>query len=116
MSQTVKFTEIDNTLYPEVLRSFPDRGEAISMAQEMVEDDAIPRNDDSYEVVTEWYEIGEGECGMNTFFSDEQLLNWRTAGNFLEMVEAAGYNVEHIETQTLYVDATDDAVDYDDEE
>ena len=116
MSQTVKFTRIEDALYPEVLRGFPDKDEAISMAQEMVEDGLIPESDDLYEVVTHWYEIGEGESGMHTFFSDEQLLKWEQDGEFAKMVEAAGYNAEHIESQTLYVDATDGAVDYDEDE
>ena len=116
MSQTVKFTRIEDVLYPEVLRGFPDTDEAISMAQEMVADDLIPVCCGLYEVVTHWYEIGEGESGMDTFFSDEQLLEWEANGEFVKMVESAGYNAEHIECQTLYVDATDDAVDWDDEE
>lgn len=116
MSQTVKFTRIEDTLYPEVLRGFPDKGEAISMAQEMVENGLISQSDDLYEVVTHWYEIGDGESGMHTFFSDEQLLKWEEDGVFTKMVEAAGYNAEHIERQTLYVDATDDAIDYDEVE
>lgn len=115
MSQTVKFTRIEDTLYPEVLRGLPDRAEAISMAQEMVEDGLISESDDLYEVVTHWYEIGEGESGMDTFFSDEQLLKWEENGEFVKKVEEAGYNAEHIECQTLYVDATDDAVDWDEE-
>lgn len=116
MSQTVKFTRIEDVLYPEVLRGFPDRDEAISMAQEMVSDGLIPVSEGLYEVVTHWYEIGDGESGMNTLFSDEQLLGWEESGEFIKMVEAAGYNAEHIESQTVYVDATDDAVDWDDEE
>lgn len=101
MSQTVKFTRVDDVLYPEVLRGFPDKDEAVSMAQEMLETNLITMNTGWYEVVTHWYEIGEGESGMDTFFSDDQLLEWEENGEFVKMVEAAGHYAQHIETQTL---------------
>lgn len=116
MSQTVKFTRIEDILYPEVLRGFPDRDEAISMTQEMLEANLIAMNTGWYEVVTHWYEIGEGESGMDTFFADEQLLEWEENGEFIEKVEAAGYNVEHIEAQTVEVIAEEVIEDDDDDD
>ena len=114
MSQTVKFTRIEDVLYPEVLRGFPDKDEAISMVHEMLETDLVALNTGWYEVATHWYEIGEGESGMDTFFDDEQLLEWEENGEFVKMVEAAGHYAQHIETQTL--ELTVDEVHGDDEE
>ena len=116
MSQTVKFTRIEDTLYPEVLRGFPDKDEAISMAQEMLETNLISMNTGWYEVVTHWYEIGEGESGMHTFFSDEQLLEWEENGEFVKNVETAGYNTEHIEVQSLELTAEEVQGDEEDED
>lgn len=116
MSQTVRFTEVNGAFYPEVFTAFPDRDEAVSMAQEMVEDGAILPSDDYYEVATEWFEVGEGESGMHTFFDDETIIEWHNKGDFVKRVTDAGYNVEYIGTQTLYVPAEEVNGEEDEEE
>ena len=116
MSQTVRFTEINGAFYPEVFTGFPERDEAISMVEDMVEDGAILPSDDYYEVVAEWYEIGDGECGMHTFFSEEDLIEWHNKGNFMEKVKAAGYTVEHIQSHTIRVNADDVEIQGEDED
>ena len=63
-----------------------------------------------YEVTTDWYEIGEGESNTDYFFSDEDLIEWYNSGGIEEIEKKAsekGYNVEHIQTDTVYVSAED---------
>ena len=102
MSQTVVFMEVNGVIYPDNLGGYPDRDEAISVAKEMVDDDLIALSDD-YEVFTEWYEIGDGESGMDTFFSSDALVSWRKADVFEKNVEDAGYPVDCIEHRSFFL-------------
>ena len=75
MSQTMRITEINGAFYPEIFTSFPDRDDAIALIEYAVKDAWLSPSDE-YEVVTEWYEIGEGESNSDTFFADETLIDW----------------------------------------
>lgn len=109
MSQTMRITEINGAFYPEIFTSFPDRDEAIALIEYAVKDAWLSPSDE-YEVVTEWYEIGEGESNSDTFFTDETLIDWYNKGGVSEIiaqVKAKGYEVEHIQTDTICIDAED---------
>ena len=114
MSQTARFTEVNGVLYPEASGGYPDRELAISVAKEMVEDNLISPSDD-YEVNTAWYEIGGGESGMDTYFSDETLVKWKNEGVFEKMVQNGGYDAECIETRTFFLNGEDVNEDEDEE-
>ena len=105
MSQTVRFTEINGALYPQVFTSFPDHEEAVILIKDMVEDGVILPSDDYYEVITKWYEIGEGESGMDVFFSDEELMEMKNKDKFERAVEKAGYEVEFISDDYIKISA-----------
>ena len=105
MSQTVRITEINGALYPQIFTAFHDYEEAISMVTEMIEDGFILPSDDYYEVVTVWYEIGEGESGTDVFFSDEELLEMINKGIFVREVEKAGYEIELITDDNIKIRA-----------
>lgn len=69
-----------------------------------------PNDFGDYEVTTDWYEIGEGESGTDWFFSDEELIELYNAGGIEEIEKRArenGLDVEHIQTDTVYVSAED---------
>lgn len=100
MSQRVCFTEVNGVLYPEVFSSLPDMDEAIALAKEMVEEGLISPADD-YDVWSVWYEVGEGESGMDTFFSNDTLIRWYE--DFDMHVAEAGYTAERINIQALCV-------------
>lgn len=116
MSQTVRIPKINDFFYGEILTYFPDEDEARKMVKEALTDGWLSENSD-YEVVTEWYEIGEGESNTDSFFSDEELIEWYNIGGIKEIEKKAGekgYSVEHIQTDTVYVSAED--IDKDDME
>ena len=118
MSQTVIFSMVNGTLYPEISSSLPDRDDAIAIAQEMVLEDLILPCDDDYEVSSVWYEIGDGESGMDFYFSCDQLVKWEANGCFLNRVESSGYAAEQISSNTFYLNAdevNEDDVDEDEE-
>lgn len=116
MSQTMRIPKINDSFYGEILTYFPDEEEAQQMVKEAVTDGWLSEYRD-YEVTTEWYEIGEGESNTDSFFSDEELIEWYNIGGIEEIEKRAkekGYNVEHIQTDTVYVSAED--IDMDDME
>lgn len=109
MSQTMRITEINGAFYPEIFTSFPDRDDAIALIEYAVKDAWLSPSDE-YEVKTEWYEIGEGESNSDTFFTDETLIDWYNKGGVAEIIRQAkekGYEVEHIMTETMFIDAED---------
>ena len=109
MSQTMRITEINGAFFPEIFTSFPDRDEAIALIEYAVKDAWLSPSDE-YEVVTEWYEIGEGESDTDTFFGDETLIDWYNKGGVDEIIRQAkekGYEVEHIQTDTIHVSHDD---------
>ena len=109
MSQSMRITEINGAFYPEIFTSFPDRDDAIALIEYAVKDAWLSPSDE-YEVVTEWYEIGEGESNSDTFFADETLIDWYNKGGVAEIIcqaKARGYEVEHIQTDTISIDAED---------
>lgn len=109
MSQTMRITEINGAFYPEIFTSFPDRDDAIALIEYAVKDAWLSPSDE-YEVRTEWYEIGEGESNTDTFFTDETLIDWYNKGGVAEIIRQAkekGYEVEHIMTETMFIDADD---------
>lgn len=109
MSQTMHITEINGAFYPEIFTSFPDRDDAIALIEYAVKDAWLSPSDE-YEVRTEWYEIGEGESNADTFFTDETLIDWYNKGGVAEIIRQAkekGYEVEHIQTDTICIDADD---------
>lgn len=109
MSQTIRITEINGAFFPEIFTSFPDKDEAISLIEFAVKDNWLSPSD-SYDVCTEWYEIGEGESGTDTFFSDETLIEWYNKGGIREIIEQAakrGYAVEYIQNDTVSIVAED---------
>ena len=48
-------------------------------------------------------EIGDGESGMDTFFSSDALVSWRKADVFEKNVEDAGYPVDCIEHRSFFL-------------
>lgn len=109
MSQTMRITEINGAFYPEIFTSFPDRDDAIALIEYAVKDAWLSPSDE-YEVRTAWYEIGEGECNSDTIFTDETLIDWYNNGGVSEIIRQAkerGYEVEHIQTDTICIDADD---------
>lgn len=117
MSQTFYLTEINGVMYgglDDVL-SFPDREEAIDMIQDMLEDGFITESDDYYEAVTDWYEIGEGECGSDSFFPSEMLNDWFNKGGIKEIekkVNSAGYDFQCIERRIIRISVNEIEIDY----
>ena len=109
MSQTMRIPKINDSFYGEILTYFPDEEEAQEMVKEAMTDGCLSEYGD-YEVTTDWYEIGEGESNADYFFSDEDLIEWYNSGG-IEAIEKIlsekGYNVEHIQTDTVYVSAED---------
>ena len=105
MSQTVRFSEVNGAFYPEIFSAFPDYEEAIRMVEDMLDDGFILPTDDYYEVITKWYEIGEGESGTDTFFSDEQLIDLWNKGDFEKEIEKAGYEIEFISDDNISINA-----------
>lgn len=109
MSQTMRIPKINDSFYGEILTYFPDEEEAQEMVKEAMTDGCLSEYGD-YEVSTDWYEIGEGESNTDYFFSDEELIEWYNSGGIEEIEKRAsekGYNVEHIQTDTVYVSAED---------
>lgn len=109
MSQTMRIPKINDSFYGEILTYFPDEEEAQEMVKEAVTDGCLSEYGD-YEVTTDWYEIGEGESNTDYFFSDEELIEWYNSGGIEEIEKRAnekGYNLEHIQTDTVYVSAED---------
>lgn len=116
MSQIMRIPKINDSFYGEILTYFPDEEEAQEMVSEAVTDGWLSEYRE-YEVTTDWYEIGEGESNTDYFFSDEELIEWYNIGGIEEIEKRAkekGYNVEHIQTDTVYVSAED--IDMDDME
>lgn len=105
MSQTVVFMEVNGVLYPDSLR-YPDKELAVSITKEMVDDELIAPCDD-YEICTEWHEIGDGESGMDTFFSNDTLVEWKKNDEFEKRAEDAGYDVQCIEKRTIFLSSED---------
>ena len=113
MSQTMRIPKINDSFYGEILTYFPDEEEAQEMVSEAVTDGWLSEYRE-YEVTTDWYEIGEGESNTDYFFSDEELIEWYNIGGIEEIEKRAkekGYNVEHIQTDTVYVSAEDNDMD-----
>lgn len=109
MSQTMRITEINGAFYPEIFTSFPDRDEAISLIEYAVKDGWLSASED-YEVNTEWYEIGTGESNSDTFFTDETLIEWYNKGGVPEIIrhaEKQGYEVEHIQNDSITIEHCD---------
>lgn len=102
MSQSVRFVKVEDTLYPDLVYGMPDLDEAIGIVSDMLEDGLISPSDE-YEVITYWYEIGEGESGMDWYFSDEILIRWESEGNFEKFVEKFGYDLEKISDDRVVV-------------
>ena len=109
MSQTMRIPKINDSFYGEILTYFPDEEEAQEMVKEAMTDGCLSEYGD-YEVTTDWYEIGEGESDTDYFFSDEELIEWYNVGGIEEIEKRArekGLDVEHIQTDTVYVSAED---------
>lgn len=109
MSQTMRIPKINDSFYGEILTYFPGEEEAQEMVKEAVTDGCLSEYGD-YEVTADWYEIGDGESDTDCFFSDEELIEWYNVGGIEEIEKRArekGYNVEYIQTDTVYVAAED---------
>ena len=114
MSQTARFTTVNGAFYPEVFTSFPDHDEAVSLVEDMVEDGAILPSEDYYEVITDWFEIGEGESGTDTFFTNDELVEFWNTGDFEKELKKKGYEVEHINDDCVIVQASE--IEFEDED
>ena len=103
MSQTAVFVKVNDILYPCIEFSIPDINDAIHIVEDMIEElECLPESSE-YDVEAKWFEIGDGECGMDTFFSEDDLLEWYEKGEFEMNVEAAGQYAEHIQSESLTV-------------
>lgn len=105
MSQTMRIPKINDSFCGEILTYFPDEDEVKAMVEEALTDGWLSESED-YEVVTDWYEIGERESNTDNTFSDEELIDWYNIGGVAEIVKRAkerGYDIEHIQTDTVYV-------------
>lgn len=105
MSQTVRISTINDVFYEEIKTSFPDQEECIYMVKEALEEGYVAEND-MYEVETHWYEIGDGESGTDTFFTDDELIEWYKKGEISEIeknAEERGHYVEHCGRELQYI-------------
>lgn len=106
MSQRVCFVKINDIFFPEVLGAMPDEEEATGLVMGMIEEREICENEDSYDVVTSWYEIGEGESDTDCFFTDEELLAMCDDGDYDEFeanILKKGYEVYHVQDDVICV-------------
>ena len=105
MSQTIRIVHINDCWYPEIFTSFPDHDEAVRLITDMLEDDVMSRSE-YYEVHSEWYEAGDGESGTDTFFSDEDIVDWFNIGGIKEVEKrftAAGHDFLSIQDDTIII-------------
>ena len=108
MSQTIRILEINGEIYPEIF-SYPVIDEAVNYISDAVFDGIISEAEE-YFISEEWYEIGDGESETDIFFEDSLLLSWLTEGGEMVMFEKItefGYNLNHIQTNFLRIDAED---------
>ena len=100
MSQTAVFVKVNDVLYQNIERHIPDSEEVIDIIEDMIEEFDLSESSD-YDVEANWYEIGDGESGMDTFFNEEDLIDWYKKDKFNQKVEEAGQYAEHIQSKTL---------------
>lgn len=105
MSQTVRFTKVNDVLYNEVFTSFPDEAYAVSLILDMLEDGEVELGND-FEVVTEWYEIGSGESGTDYLVPDDKLLEWYSWDCLSDKIKELGFELEMVSSETIRIDGS----------
>lgn len=94
MSQRAVFVEVDCQLIRDVFHALPDEADARDIVADLVAEGEIEEKG-SYEVSAVWYEIGEGESGMDNFFPEEKLICAYEKDGLAEIGKS--YNVERID-------------------
>lgn len=104
MAQTVTFITINGELYPNFEGGVLDqRWQTIEYVENMISEKLIDI-DDEYDVESTSYNIGDGEAGVDHYYSDEQLFEYFKSGNFEEKVESDGYSVDAYNTSGYSID------------
>lgn len=117
MSQTVRFTEINDVFYRDILHAFPNRSESIDMIMELAEEKSLSLSDDEFCVETYWFEIGKGESDTDELVKEADLIKWYSKGGIDEVrkqVNLLGYEIEHIQSHEIYIDKDDILKEYQD--
>lgn len=102
MSQTAVFVKLEDSegclVVQEILTGVPAEECIIVLA---LEEDMSG----SVEATYEWYEVGDGESGMDFFFLDEELLTMygNDGDDFIKKCEEKGYATERIQYGTISV-------------
>ena len=105
MSQKVVFIQLENENY-----ATNHYGETSIPDEEYV--DQLARDYDLFgdvEAHYEWYDIGEGESGMDEFFDEDKLADMYETGNFIKACESNGYDCELVEHGTISVTVDEEA-------
>lgn len=109
MSQAMRIVKVNGTFYPKILIWFPDYTEALNIVGDMLEDGIIDYSSD-YNVVTHWYEIGEGENAIDYFYHESQLIEWYELGGIEEIeknVNKDGHKLVHIMNNYINIDGSE---------
>lgn len=104
MSQRVVFVMVDGDLLPEVFRQLPDEAEALEIVENQIAEGNIEEKE-TCEVDADWYEIGEGESGMDTFIPEADLLVAYDKDGVAGLERLSGeMRVDYIDSVTLEVE------------
>lgn len=109
MSQKAVFVRIDGWLVPEVFHSVPDFMEACQICLDNGYD-AEENECNFYDVEYEWYDIGEGESGVDDFIEEEALLDMYDDQelSFETLVEQRyGLEAEYVDSGDIMVTCED---------
>lgn len=99
MSQRAVFVRVDGNLHSEVLTHVPDHDEMVQICKDCGYEATDARFDNDYLLVEyEWVDIGDGESGIDTFFSDEELCYIYDGYGWEDKLLSLGYDVNIIET------------------
>ena len=105
MSQKAVFVKIDNNIVPEIFSCVPDYDDAIQICRDYADKFKLYEGG-VYELEYEWYDIGEGESGMDTFVEEERLLELYTHP-FLEFgkLTLLGHEIDRIDSGSFSISA-----------
>lgn len=63
------------------------------------------------EATYEWYCVGEGESGIDIFFSDSEIATMDETGDFMKACESKGFSCDFIQGGTIRIDVNDEDFD-----
>lgn len=110
MSQRLVIVEVDDNVIPENFWCVPDHDEAVHIVMDFVGDDY--EDGENFYVKYWWYEIGDGESGMDEFVSENELFEIWQYADFEKELGKLGYSVELIEDGEYTVDSDELERDY----